>query len=272
MHITLALEGSETWITVSGADCPPDTSSLGRWVAIEGDRPIAGIEARRRPDGRVFVSLHGSDRRAHPLLIERVDQSIAGPLHAVCRDGHPPDRQTLIDLGFEETLIEDLFTIDFRRAMVAFSRAWVPSGHSIISASAVDTDRLFELDNRLRRLVPGTEAWAGDREMFEAEIAEAPPFDPDGYLVMRDERSGDLVGLIRFWRNASGPRLGMLGVLPTRRRTTLGPALLEQGLEAASTWGSDQFVTETSRTNRHVHRRLIALGADLTGSLAILKR
>ncbi len=270
MHVTPAPDDSETWVELTGRDTPPDAPSLGRWVTIDDGRAVAGVEARLRPDGRVFLSIHGSDRNAQRLMIATVRTSLARPLHVVCRSGQPADRRALTDIGFETTLIEDLFRVGFRQALAAVARAWVPSGHSIVSASVVDAGRLFELDNQLRRLVPGTEDWKGDRQMFDAELAEAPPFDADGYLIGRDDRTGDLVGLIRFWRNPSGPRLGMIGVLPTRRGTTLGPALLKQGLEAASTWGSDHFVTETSLSNRHVHHRLIALGAEVTGSLEIL--
>ncbi len=270
MHVTPAPHDAEMWVELTGRDRSPDASSLGRWVTIDGGRPIAGIEARLRPDERVFLSIHGSDRDALRLMIETIRTTIARPLHVVCRGGQPPDRRALIEIGFETTLIEDLFRVGFRQALGAVARAWVPSGHSIVSASVVDATRLFELDNQLRRLVPGTEDWEGDRAMFAAELAEAPPFDADGYLVGRDDRTDELVGLIRFWRNPSGPRLGMIGVLPTRRGTTLGPALLQRGLEAASAWGSDHFVTETSRSNRHVHHRLIALGAEVTGSLAVL--
>lgn len=270
MRVRTALDHLEPWAALTGRTSTPEASSLGRWVAI-GDRgAVAGIEARLRPDGRVFLSVHGTDRDAHALLIEHARASLGRPLHVTFRKDRPPGRQVLIDTGFRTTLIEDLFIVDFAAALEAVSRAWIPSGHSIVSAAAVDADRLFELDNRLRRLVAGTEDWKGDRGMFDAELAESPPFDADGYLVGRDERSGELTGLIRFWRNPSGPRLGMIGVVPELRGTTLGPALLTRGLEAASSWGSTDFVTETTRSNGHVHHRLIAIGASVTGSIEIM--
>lgn len=270
MLVRSTVDDPDSWVALTGRHDPPDASCLGRWAAIEAGKPIAGVETRTRPDGRVFLSYHGSDRAAQRILIETVRTSIAGPVHVICGEGRPADRQVLIDIGFETTLIEDVFRVDFGKARAAVSRAWVPTGHSIVSASMVDMDRLFDLDNRLRHLVPGTEGWQGDPGMFAAELTEAPPFDPAGYLIGRDDRSDQLMGLVRFWRNPSGPRLGMIGVLPERRGTTLGPALLKRGLEAASAWGSNDFVTETSRANRHIHHRLIALGAEVTGSFEIL--
>lgn len=269
--MTPAPDGSDTWAEVTGCDSAPDAWCLGRWVAFDGNEPVGGIEVRTRPDGQAFLSIHGSNELAHGLLIETARTSLARPLYAVSRDDRPPQRNLLVDLGFETTLIEDLFRVGFREARAAVARSWVPSGHSIVSASAVDPQRLFELDTQLRRLVPGTEGWEGDRAMFDAELSEAPPFDPSGYLIGLDNRSGEMLGLIRFWRNRSGPRLGMVGVAPSRRSTTLGPALLAQGLDAASRWGETHFVTETARANRHVHHRLLGLGAQVTGSLEILR-
>lgn len=271
MRILPASNAPDAWSTVTNGSGPPDPTSLGRWVAIERGGPVGGVEVRVRPDRRPFLSVHGSNDVAHRSLIETARTSLDRPLYAVCRDDRPPDRNLLMGLGFETLLTEDLFRVDFESARRAVARAWVPSGHSIVSAAAVEAGRLFDLDNRLRRLVPGTEGWIGDRAMFDRELSESPPFDPSAYLVGVDDRSGGLVGLVRFWRNLSGPRLGMVGVLASCRSTTLGPALLAHGLKAAAQWGSTHFWTETARSNRHVHGRLIALGAEVNGSLEILR-
>lgn len=270
MRITPASENPGAWGAVTNPARPVATSSLGAWVALDDFEPAGGVEVRERPDGRAFLSLFGSNVLALRLLVDCARESLARPLYAVCHDDGR-DRELLIDLGFEAVLIEDVFRVGFREALSGVSRAWVPTQHSIVPASSVDPRRLFDLDNRLRRMVPGTEDWQGDFEMFVGELSQSPPFEDAGYLVGVDDRSGELFGLIRFWRNRSGPRLGMIGVAPSRRGTTLGPALLAHGLDAASRWGSTHFVTETARTNRHVHRRLLDLGAEITGSFEVLK-
>lgn len=270
MEIAPASEDIEAWDAVTNGS-RPDASRLGAWVAVEGADPAGGLDVRERPDGHAFLSFFGSDPVAQRLLVDTARRSLGIPLHAVCRDDDRSRHELLVELGFETVLTEDVFRVDFREAMAALDRAWVPAHHSIVPASSVEPRRLFELDNRLRRLVPGTEDWQGDFDMFTDELSEAPPYDDAGYLVGVDDRSGELLGLIRFWRNRSGPRLGLVAVTPSRRGTTLGPALLAQGLGAASRWGSTHFVTETAQANRHVHRRLVRLGAEITGSLEILR-
>jgi GNAT superfamily N-acetyltransferase len=129
----------------------------------------------------------------------------------------------------------------------------------------VDEERLFVLDTTVRQDVPGTDGWRGDREWFREELAEAPPFDPTGYVVAVDDRTGGYVGLCRMWRNREGPRLGLIGVLRRYRATTIASALLRQTLIGAAGWGWETFTTEASVSNRHTHPRLVRIAAERTG-------
>jgi hypothetical protein len=264
-----ASERPDAWRAITDRSDAEDRS-LGRWVAID-DEPMGAIEAWIRPDDRVFLRIRTTDENVARRLVLHARELLARPVHVVCREGRIPGRRDMLDIGSEIVITEDLFTIQFEKAREAVERSWVPSGISIVSVSDIAVDRLFELDIALRRLVPGTEGWMGDRSMFDGELAEAPPFDPSAYLVGRDERTGSLLGLIRFWRNESGPRLGLVAVARSHRSTTLGPALIKQGLRAASQWGWSHFETSTARSNRHLHHRLGRLAAERTGSLDIMR-
>ena len=87
-----------------------------------------------------------------------------------------------------------------------------------------------------------------------------------------DDQTGEYAGLIRIWRNPSGPRFGLIGVLPEYRGTPLAPALLKRALKAASRWGHDSFVAEVSPSNTAVHRRMVSLGAESRGRVLQLRR
>jgi GNAT superfamily N-acetyltransferase len=96
-------------------------------------------------------------------------------------------------------------------------------------------------------------------------LVEAPPFDRAAYLVGVVDGTGEYAGLVRIWRNPSGPRLGLVGVRRPYRSTPLAAALLKQGLAAASRWGHEAFTTETSLSNRAIYPRLTRLGAESLG-------
>jgi GNAT superfamily N-acetyltransferase len=266
-----ASEHPGAWRAVTDRSDVADDRSLGRWIAID-DEPLGAAEAWIRPDDRVFLRVQTTHADVARRLVLHARESLARPVHVVCREGRIPGRRDLLDIGSEIVLAEDSFVIPFEKAREAVERSWTPSGNEIVSVSEIDTDRLFELDITLRRLVPGTEGWMGDRPMFDGEMEEAPPFDPSAYLVGRNERTGSLLGLIRFWRNESGPRLGLVAVARSHRSTTLGPALIKHGLRAASQWGWSHFEASTARSNRHLHHRLERLGAERTGSLEIMRR
>ncbi|NND02201.1 MAG: GNAT family N-acetyltransferase, partial [Acidimicrobiia bacterium] len=123
----------------------------------------------------------------------------------------------------------------------------------------LDELRLAALDTELRQDVPGTDGWETTIEMWRAEI-ESPEYDPNGYLIAVDEVTGAYCGLIRFWRNADQPRLGLLAVTRPHRGSLLATALLRAGLEGASDWGSQTFSTSTSPSNPGTYPALLRLG------------
>ena len=167
--------------------------------------------------------------------------------------------------GFMPEIEVEGFRVRFDKALKWLDRAWVPAGFSIRPADAVDADRLFTLDNTLRHDVPGTAGWRGDREAFHAELREAPPFDPAGYLVAIHDANGEYVGLTRIWRNSNGPRFGLVGVLRQYRTTVIAAALMKQAVTATSRWGFETFTASTSPMNAVTYSRLRRMAAESIG-------
>lgn len=237
---------------------------LQRWIAWDGDAVTGAVSTWLRPDDRMFVFFAGTAGAIGPLTAA-ASTELGRSLHATVDDSARARVDALSASGFGVEAVNDSFTVPFDAALRVFGRAPVPQGFTIVSAAEVDVDRLFTLDNTVRQEVPGCDGWRGDREWFRSEIAERPPFDPDGYLVGIDETTGEYAGLIRIWRNPSGPRFGLVGVARQYRNTLLAAALLRRGLESASTWGSATFTAETSPDNSVVHHRMRRIGAVHTG-------
>lgn len=235
-----------------------------RWVAWDEGRAIATVTASPRPDQRLFMSFEGVDDAIGPLALAAA-QELDRPIHALVASSDTIRLDQLTNVGFViESTIES-FDVPFLAARRALRRAWLPAGHRVISAAVADRTRLFELDNLVRNDVPGCDGWLGRREWFDAELDDAPPFDPDAYLVMEHMASCAYVGLVRIWRNPTGPRLGLVGTRRTHRRAPFAAHLLDLALRAASGWGFDTFATEASTANRVTHPALRRLGAMSTG-------
>ena len=238
---------------------------LQRWIATGGGGALGAVTTRLRPDGRMFLSFVGGDLSVYSELSKAVVEALERPVHTFV---DAADAETLAALGaagFTTELVEERFQIRFETALARVKRAWVPSGYSIHPADSVDENLLFTLDNTLRQNTPGTDGWRGDRAWFGEELAESPPFDPAAYLVAVDERNGELVGLVRIWRNPEGPRFGLVGVVPRCRNTTIASALMKEALTAASGWGHEYFIAETSTTNTIIYGRMERVHAESLG-------
>ncbi len=237
-----------------------------RWLAIDAGRAVAVATATTRPDRRTFVSLAG-DLAAYGELIEAVGAAARRPLHAHADCADAELRGVLAAAGFVEVMVAESFRVRFADALDALHKARTAPWFTLIAAGEADHGRLFTLDNAIRQDVPGADGWRGDRAMFLDELA-----DPAAYAVAVDETNGEYAGLARVWRNPSGPRFGLVGVLRQYRGTRLGPALIRGVLEEAAGWGHESFVTETSLTNRAVHPRLARLAAERLGQWAQMRR
>ncbi len=245
---------------------------LQRWMAVRDSEAVVAVSTWWRPDDRTFLYFVGPDRAAYSALTDAVVNALRRPVHTFADAGDGEVVEALRSAGFEVELVEEGFRVRFDRALGWLRRAWLPSGFSIQPADTVDEDGLFLLDNTLRQGTLGTDGWQGDREWFHDELAESPPFDPSAYLVAVHDRSGDYVGLVRIWRNPSGPRFGLIGVLPQYRTTTIAGVLLRQALLAASEWGHETFTAETSPSNPTIYERMSRVGAESLGQFYQMAR
>ena len=241
------------------------------WVAVGEDNETIGVaHAWDRPDGRTFLKLAGDVVRSVGPLATAAVADLGRPVSVILDYDDIAVMRASTASGFRIDLVSEGFRVPFLPALDVLQRAKVPSGFALASAADVDPDRLFDIDNTVRNLVQGMDGWRGDRARFDEEMAESPPFDAAAYLVAIHADSGTWAGLVRVWRNPTGPRLGLVAVLPAFRSTTIGAILFRDALRAASTWGHDSFVTETSLENAILHHRLIRYGATSTGRFARL--
>lgn len=236
---------------------------LQRWIARDGTAVIAAVSALLRPDDRLFLRFVGTADAVGDLTAAVIDE-LDRPVYAIAQQADVTLFAALRSAGFESEMTAERFSVRFTTALAGLRRAWVPTGYTVISAGDADRNALFELDNLIRRDTPGTDGWVGDPAWFAGELAESPPFDPLAYLVGVD-RHGAYAGLVRIWRNPSGPRFGLIGVAPPHRKTSLAAALMRQALQAAHAWGFEHFVTETSLGNRVMHPRLARLADERLG-------
>lgn len=249
-----------------------ETHPRRRWLAVRGGNAVGAVVAGLRPDNRMLLTFDCHELSAYDALTEAAAAALDRPLYTVTDSDDRPAVIALRAAGFTSDFVGERFRIAFDTALDRLRRAWIPSGFSIHPADTLDEERLFTLDNTVRHDVPGTDGWRGDRDWFHEELAESPPFDPAGYLVAIDDRNGEYVGLVRIWRNAAGPRLGLVGVIRQYRNTPIAAVLLKRALTAASDWGHASFVTETSRANTVVYPRLMRLGAESLGEFERLVR
>lgn len=244
-----------------------------RWLALDGHRAAGAVMVSIRPDRRTFLSFVCPDPAAYtPLALAVAADVGGGRLHTAADAADTEVLAALRSAGFVEEYEFERFRVSFAAALAAIARSPLPSGFTVRAADDVDERRLFTLDVTVRQDVPGTEGWRGDRAMFHAELAEAPPFDRSAYLVAVDDENGEYAGLARIWRNPSGPRFGLVGVARQYRSTLVGPALIRLALEGAAGWGHETFATEASTANPVTHRRLKRLGESLGREYQLLRR
>ena len=233
---------------------------VDRWIAFhreqDGDVVCGVLTARRRPDGRCFLSVAGGGRAE---LVAQACRDVAGPLYTRVDGDEVELFRVYSALGFESEMVEESFVLSFDTVLRAMRWWRVPRGFSVLPASSCDPARLFDLDNELRNYVPGCDGWAGDWEMFESELE-----DDAAYFVAIEQSSGRYVGLVRIWHNPSGPRFGLVGVLHQFRPSRIALALLRPAFEEAATWGSDSLTAATSLSNP-IHSRLAKIATDSLG-------
>ena len=216
-----------------------------RIMAFDGHRVAGALTAAIRPDNRTFLRPVGEGSMD---LVRRALVDLPGPVHIRLGEPGRGELATYEALGFRVEMIEETFQLRFESVLAALRRHGLPDGYDIVPVEACDPDRLFELDNELRNYVPGINGWKGDRTWFDDELV-----DPAAYFVAVERSTSKLVGLVRIWSNPTGPHFGLIGVLPSHRRSRIAIPLLYRGVATASRWGSPAFVASTSLSNP-IHR------------------
>lgn len=254
--------------TAAGALRSRDRGLLARsrYLAVDGDELVGVAMTTTRPDGRAFINFTTTAPELWPALCALALQDHEA-VHITVDASDTTATNQLIATGFSQTLQTDAFAVPVDLALNRLRRARVPRRFRVMSANDVPAGALSELDNRLRQDVPGTSGWEAPVAWVADELDDAA-FDPSGYLVAVEADSDHCVGLVRFWRNPSAVRLGLLGVLPAQRRSLLASGLLRRGIEAVKQWGESTFVTETSPANTATHPALLRLGLTPTATLA----
>jgi ribosomal protein S18 acetylase RimI-like enzyme len=140
-----------------------------------------------------------------------------------------------------------------------------PPGIAFVGADQVEEERLRLLDDLLRQDVPGTDGWKWGAEGFREETYDSPDFDPATYLVALGE-NGEEIGIARVWMRRDGPRLGLIGVRPDRRRKGVARALLAAILTEVGARGLPEVRTEVDETNVASRELLFRFGARTVGA------
>jgi ribosomal protein S18 acetylase RimI-like enzyme len=206
-----------------------------------------------RPDGRCFL------RRP-----DAVPDSADRDLYVTVDEADADARSICKRLGFVVDRRESIYTVSTDPILTGLRDVECPNGFLCVSADRVDQDRLRVLDDALRQDVPGTDGWRWGPDAFREETFSAD-FDPETYLVAVEQASGEYVAIGRVWNNASGPRLGLIAVLPPYRRRGLARALLARTFEVLHERGQTDVSTEVDDENVASTSLIRSLGARRTG-------
>jgi ribosomal protein S18 acetylase RimI-like enzyme len=152
----------------------------------------------------------------------------------------------LVAAGFSKIRMEQEWRIPLDGLQVPASTS---ETHRLQPVTECDLTRVTELDNEVRRAVPGCEGWSGTVADLR-DTLDDQEFDPDLYLVAVHRNTGSYDGLVRVWFRRPVPRLGCIGVVPAWRRTRLAPLMLATVAEILRGRGIHEVVAETDTTNR----------------------
>ncbi|MGC4042488.1 MAG: hypothetical protein QM758_01645 [Armatimonas sp.] len=141
----------------------------------------------------------------------------------------------------------------------------VPEGLRLASLAdlAEDSERdrkVYKLEQKLHQQIPGSENWNWSFEDFWHNNMGSEAYDPNLYLVLIDQTSGDYVGLHRIWLNPEEPRIGMTAVLPEWRRCGGALAMKTEGMRRLVARGFATVRTENDSDNEPILRLNARLG------------
>lgn len=228
-----------------------------RLIAFHEGRAVGAATMLMRPDRRCFFD-HVGDLTSLAALSDEAYRRYPPGIHASCSADDDLRLRSLLQAGFTVELTLDTFEAAIGPLLATLARVEAPPGYQFVSREDVDADDLYELDNHVRRRVPGSDGWHGNRAWFDRELN-----DPAVYVIAVDP-DGIYAGLARIWRNPGQLRFGLVGVRRPSRSILLGPALIKSVLTKATKFG-DHVVAETATSNRHIHPRLLRANAKRLG-------
>jgi GNAT superfamily N-acetyltransferase len=242
------------------------------WRAVDGDLVAGEVRARLRPDNRWFLYFDTWRADAWPPLADAVARDLGRDLYVTLEDGEHDGLDACVQAGFAVHRRESYYRIPADPAVTGLAGAVLPAGLGVLSAADADITRLRLLDDALRQDVPGCEGWRWDAGQFRAETF-SPFFDPATYLVAVDRASGEYAGLVRIWRNRTGPRLGLIATLAGYRRRGVARALLGQAFTVLAVRGDTSVTGEVDDMNAASLSLLTRLGARrYGGNVELIRR
>lgn len=242
------------------------------WYAQDGDVVAGEVSARMRPDDRCFLYFDAWRPDVYLPLADAVAQELRTDLYASLDDAEFDALDACAAAGFAEQRRESCYRIPIDPAVTTLASSAMPDGLEVLSAAAADVDRLRLLDDALRQDVPGCDGWRWDPGEFREETY-GPFFDPATYLVAVDRSGGDYAGLVRVWRSRGGPRLSLIGTLPSYRRRGVARALLGSAFTVLLARGETCVIAEADDAAAASGALLTRLGARrYGGSVELIRR
>ena len=234
-------------------------------VVDDGACEVASATAWVRPDRRCILSLADGENVGTPLLVEAAANAVSHELLVNVRAGDHRLRDRYAALGFEEKRTEAVYTIRVADAVARLDGAKLPAELGVRTLPEVPEDELRELDDRLRRDVPGTDGWTWSAAGFREETY-GPWFIPDLYLVAVDIGTRAPVGIARVsTREGRLSRLAFIGTVPRHRRTGVARGLLSMIFARLHDRGAEFITTEADLENVGSTTLLMSIGARRVG-------
>ena len=239
----------------------------GRWEAYDGGQRVGVLRAGTRPDRRTHVAFQDCRDDAYAPLLAHAATDLTGDLHTSVDERDYAGMRQLGDLGFTLRRIEHRYRVPVDPARLRLRPVVAPAGIDLVSAADADLDRLRVLDDTVRHEVPGSEGWRWSPEEFREETI-SDGFDPRTYLVAVERDTGTYVGLMRLWMKQAGPRFGLIGVLPSWRRSRVTYALLSAVLAEVHRRGWRDAEAEIDAANHASNAIAVRVG----GSCVLVRR
>lgn len=162
-----------------------------------------------RPDGKWMLVLP-SDPATWPAVIAERPRRVSKLLASRPESAERTEGPVLAAVGFRRDRTEQEWRIPLDGTPAG---APISETHRLVPVTECDLARVTELDNEVRRAVPGCEDWSGTVADLRGTLDDEE-FDPELYLVAVHHESGSYDGLVRVWFRRPVPRLGCIGWCP----------------------------------------------------------